>query len=200
MLFRSDVVFPVAPASDKAGTYVTWEGRPRPFERVLANPASLPELRALSGIADELAALGHGRGLGFRTVEEARAEMTQLGPWDGVRPALEPVPVSGGAPAPGSGLALATWKQLIDNGSMQDGDKYLAATARPAVAKVSPTVLAALGETVVVTGDRGSLTLPAEAADLPDDVVWVPANSVGEGVLAALASPGSRVTVKGVEQ
>ena len=27
-------------------------------------------------------------------------------------------------------LALATWKQLLDNGSMQDGDKYLRATAR----------------------------------------------------------------------
>ena len=28
-----------------------------------------------------------------------------------------------------------------------------------------------------------------------DDVVWVPANSFGNGVLADLASPGSRVTV-----
>ena len=43
------------------------------------------------------------------------------------------------------------------------------------------------------------MTLPAEVADLPDDVVWVPANSVGNGVLADLASPGSRVTVKGAE-
>ncbi|GAA4112177.1 NADH-quinone oxidoreductase subunit G [Nocardioides fonticola] len=194
----ADVVFPVAPASDKAGTFVTWEGRPRPFEQVLANPASLPDLRALSGIADELAALGHGRRLGFRTVAEARAEMTQLGPWDGARLTLAGVPTAAAPAGPGS--ALATWKQLIDNGSMQDGDKYLAATARVPVAKVSATVLAAVGETVVLTGDRGSVTLPAEAADLPDDVVWVPANSFGAGVLADLASPGSRVTVKGVEQ
>jgi len=35
-----------------------------------------------------------------------------------------------------------------------------------------------------------------EAADLPDDTVWVPANSNGN-VLASLASPGSAVTVKG---
>ncbi len=41
------------------------------------------------------------------------------------------------------------------------------------------------------------MTLPAEPADLADDVVWVPANSFGNGVLADLASPGSRVTVKG---
>ena len=41
------------------------------------------------------------------------------------------------------------------------------------------------------------MTLPAEPADLDDGVVWVPANSFGNGVLADLASPGSRVSVKG---
>ncbi len=39
--------------------------------------------------------------------------------------------------------------------------------------------------------------LPAEVADLPDDVVWLPSNSLGNGVLADLASPGSRVTREG---
>lgn len=34
-----------------------------------------------------------------------------------------------------------------------------------------------------------------EEADLADDVVWVPANSIGGGVLADLASPGSMVEV-----
>jgi NADH-quinone oxidoreductase subunit G len=36
--------------------------------------------------------------------------------------------------------------------------------------------------------------------DLPDGVVWVPARSVGRGVLAELASPGSPVTVKGASK
>ena len=49
---------------------------------------------------------------------------------------------------------------------------------------------------MTLTGDRGSVTVPAEVADLPDGVVWLPANSLGNGVLADLASPGSRVTVK----
>jgi NADH-quinone oxidoreductase subunit G len=62
---------------------------------------------------------------------------------------------------------------------------------------VSRAVLEAHGETVTITGDRGEWTLPAEVADLPDGVVWVPANNAGNGVLADLASPGSRVTVKG---
>jgi len=82
---------------------------------------------------------------------------------------------------------------------MQDGDDNLRATARPAVARVSRAVLDRCGDTVTLTGDRGQLTLPAVVADIPDDVVWVPANSAGNGVLADLASPGSRVTVKGAD-
>jgi NADH-quinone oxidoreductase subunit G len=80
---------------------------------------------------------------------------------------------------------------------MQDGDDNLRATARNAVAKVSQAVFDSCGDTVTVTGDRGEWTLPAEVADLADGVVWVPANNAGNGVLADLASPGGRVTVKG---
>ena len=52
----------------------------------------------------------------------------------------------------------------------------------------------------VEVADRGSITLPVVVADLPDGVVWVPARSFGRGVLADLASPGSRVTVKGASR
>jgi NADH-quinone oxidoreductase subunit G len=108
-------------------------------------------------------------------------------------------PTAPSRPDPTSeGLALATWKPMLDNGSMQDGDKYLAATARAAVARVSSTVYDAVGPAVTVTGDRGSVTLPAEIADdLDDGVVWLPSNSTGNGVLADVASPGSRVKVTG---
>ncbi len=58
----------------------------------------------------------------------------------------------------------------------------------------------ALGATVTITGDRGSVTLPAEAGDVVDGTVWVPANSFGRGVLADLASPGSHVRVKGAAE
>ncbi len=188
----ADVVFPVAAVIDKAGMFVTWEGRPRWFDAVFTNPQALPDSRVLSGIADEL-----GRPLGFRTVPEVRAQMEELGPWDGDRAGHEPVLDSGSSN--GDGLALATWKQLLDHGSMQDGDDNLRATARPAVARVGQSVLEACGPMVTLTGDRGEWTLPAEAADLPDGVVWVPANNSGNGVLADLASPGSRVTVKGAQ-
>ncbi|MEV5003417.1 NADH-quinone oxidoreductase subunit G [Nocardioides sp. LML1-1-1.1] len=206
----ADVVFPVAPTTDKSGTFVNWEGRVRSWEAALRNPASLPELRALAGIADELAHLGQGSPLGFRTVEEVRAEMGQLGPWDGPRVEWAPAAAESAAPAgesphstagnPHSAVRLATWKQLLDNGSLQDGDKYLKATARTPVALVTRAVYDAHGPTVTLTGDRGSITLPAEIGDdLVDGVVWVPANSVGDGVLADLASPGSTVTISGAE-
>ena len=50
----------------------------------------------------------------------------------------------------------------------------------------------------MLTGDRGTVTVPVEVADdMVDGVVWLPGNSFGRGVLADLASPGSAVTVKG---
>ncbi|VXC19862.1 NADH-quinone oxidoreductase subunit G [Nocardioides sp. AX2bis] len=189
----ADVVLPVAPVCDKPGTFITWEGRPRPFAAVFADPRSLPDTRALAGIAEEL-----GRPLGFRTPEQARTAMEQMGPWDGARPAAPQVPAA--APSPGEGLVLASWKQMLDDASLLDGDTYLAATARPPVARVAPSAHAALGDAVTLTGDRGTLTLPVvPTVGLMEGVVWVPARSAGGGVLADLASPGTRVTVRGAE-
>ena len=118
--------------------FVNWEGRVRPFEAALRNPSSLPDLRILSGIAEEM-----GAPLGFRTVAEVRAEMAQLGPWDGEHEvaefAREVARSQRGrtlrdgrrdVARTGDFCVLATWKQSIDNGRMQDGDKYLKATAR----------------------------------------------------------------------
>jgi NADH-quinone oxidoreductase subunit G len=219
----ADVVFPVAPVTDKAGMFVTWEGRPRTFDAVLANPAALPDLRILAGIAEEL-----GHPLGFRTVAEARAQMDEVGPWDGERavvgapasaehaaaanhPGRSSLTTGGPSPskaaaahsadagAPAAAYRLATWKLLLDNGRMQDGDDNLRATARRTVARVSPTTYDGLGagaHEVTITGDRGSVTLPVEVADLPDDVVWVPQNSFGRGVHAELSSPGGTVSVE----
>ena len=195
----ADVVFPVAAAVEKAGTFISWEGRARPFEAVLPSPSALPDLRVLAGISEELAAAGHGAPLGFRSVEQVRAEMADLGAWDGARPAMQAV--GGGSGHPGEGLALSTWKQLVDDGVMQAGDKHYAATARPAVARLSPATYAAAslsGEHVTVVGDRGELTLPVEQVPgMVDDVVWVPTASFGTSVLERLASPGSRVRLKG---
>ncbi|WP_210439766.1 NADH-quinone oxidoreductase subunit G [Nocardioides xinjiangensis] len=204
----ADVVLPVAPVTDKAGTFVTWDARARSFDAVFTNPSSLPDLRLLAGISEELARLGQGRPLGFRTVAEVRAEMRSLGPWDGARPALDAGKPPRPAKAPRKGetpFALATWKQLVDLGSLQDGEVHLRATARTPVAALSAASYESVfgmldaeagAPLVTVTGDRGSVTLPAVVADLPDGVVWLPARSFGRGVLAELASPGSAVTLR----
>jgi NADH-quinone oxidoreductase subunit G len=184
----ADVVLPVASTTEKAGTFVTWEGRPRPFDPALTGTHALPDLRVLAGIAEEL-----GRPLGFRSVAEVRAEMEEMGPWDGSRPQMVPVPPR----EPRDGVALATWKQMLDNGRMQDGEQHLRATARAAVARVSAAQAEQYGAAVTVTGDRGSVTLPVEVADVVDGAVWLPANSFGRGVLADVASPGSPVTLAG---
>jgi NADH-quinone oxidoreductase subunit G len=192
----ADVVFPVAAVVEKAGTFVNWEGRPRPFDTVLSRTNALPDLRVLAGIADELSLIGPGRPLGFRTVDEVRAEMQEMGPWDGERAGMVTVP-----PGPRrDGVALASWKQMLDNGRMQDGEQHLRATARAAVVRVPATLAAEYGDTATVTGDRGSVTLPVVAVaddEMAADTVWLPANSFGRGVLADLASPGSPVSITG---
>ena len=141
--------------------------------------------------------------VGFRTVAEVRAQIDEIGPWDGDRATAADAPrAAEPAATPAGALRLATWKQMIDNGSMLDGDRAMHATARRPIARVSPATYASLHESVrdggVLVGDRGELSLPVERVDgMVDGVVWVPANSVGAGVLADLASPGSTVTLKG---
>ncbi|HEV8055275.1 MAG TPA: NADH-quinone oxidoreductase subunit G [Nocardioidaceae bacterium] len=197
---RADVVLPVAPAAEKAGSFVDWEGRVRPFDNVLHTTGVLPDLRVLAGIAEET-----GPGLGFRTVEGARAEMVELGPWDGERAGGPDVEPESRARRAGPGEAvLAGWRLLIDGGRMQDGDRYLAATGRAAVALVSATTAAALGlspgGSLALSTERGTLSMPAAVADLPDGVVWAPLNSGGISLHRELgAGPGDVVCVeKGV--
>ena len=66
---------------------------------------------------------------------------------------------------------------------MQDGEPYLAGTARPAVARVSAATAAAAGvvdgDKVTVSTTAGSVTVPLEVTDMADGVVWLPTNSSG---------------------
>jgi NADH-quinone oxidoreductase subunit G len=186
----ADVVLPVAAITDRAGTFVSWEGRERPFPQVFSNPSAITDARVLRGIADELARVEVETAADAvrEGAESARLRRMLLAAQSGGAE-----PTTGGA-SPGS-FRLATWKLLLDNGVLQQGDKALAATARPPVARLSAANLERFGATVVVTGDRGSITVPAELADIADDVVWLPANSTGRGLLADVASPGSNVEV-----
>ena len=169
----ADVVFPVAPVAEKSGSFVDWEGRFRPFEAALTAGAG-PDLRVLAALADEL-----GADLGMRSTEQARDEMVRLGTWDAPRPPVPERPAPA-APRPGPGEAvLAGWRMLLDDGRLQDGEPYLAGTARPPVARMSAATAAGIGATgsVTVSTDRGSVTLPLALTEMPDQVVWLPLNS-----------------------
>jgi NADH-quinone oxidoreductase subunit G len=148
----------------------------------------------------DLLAAEMGVELGTGDLTALREEMTAIGPWDGQLPAPQ---VAAAEPArPGEGQAvLATWHHLLDAGSMQDGEPFLAGTAPRAVARMSATTAqlagVAPGGAVTVSTDRGSITLPAELTQMPDHVVWVPTNSVGSTVRATLgADAGELVRVR----
>ncbi|GAA1092470.1 NADH-quinone oxidoreductase subunit G [Nocardiopsis composta] len=172
---RADVVLPVAAVAEKSGTFVNWEGRERPFGDALKIPGTLSDLRVLAAVADEMDV--H---LGLPDAAAARRELAALGAWAGER---VPDPLTGPAPAaepePGEAL-LATWKQLLGRGRMEDGEPYLAGTARPALARLSAATAAGIGLAdggrLEVTGPAGSVSVPAVvAAGMPDGVVWLPA-------------------------
>ncbi|MFI0352440.1 NADH-quinone oxidoreductase subunit G [Actinomadura sp. 9N407] len=196
---RADVVLPVAAVAEKSGTFVDWEGRGRPFDTVLKSAGRMSDLRVLDALAGEMDV--H---LGLPGPEAAKRELSGLGAYRGERPAA-PSATQGVVPQPGAGEALlASWRMLLDQGRMQDGEPYLAGTAKPVVARLSPATAAEIGAigtysgstgagdegtaatvtagtvTVTVSAGRGEVTLPLEITpDLPDRVVWLPGDSAG---------------------
>ena len=103
---------------------------------------------------------------------------------------------------------LASWRQLIDVGTLQRDERELAGTARPAVARIGADTAARLGkeaarrlgladgDLLTVTGAAGPITLPVQLTEMPDRVVWLPMRSAGSEVRADLGSaPGSVVTL-----
>jgi NADH-quinone oxidoreductase subunit G len=191
----ADVVLPVAPPVEKPGTFVSWEGRVRPFPQALTSTA-MADHRVLDALADEL-----GVTLGLRTVAEVHADADALtGEWDGARvPAPDARTAEPPAVAPGHAV-LATWHQLLDAGRLQDGEPFLAGTAKRPVARLSAATAAAAGVAdgapVTVATDAGEITLPAVVTEMADHVVWLPTASAGSQVRDALrALPGDLVRV-----
>ena len=195
---RADVVFPVAPTTQKAGAFVNWEGRFRPFEAALhgtLQQAGQSDHQVLDALAEEL-----GVYLGVSDVASARAEASALGIWTGARPEAPTVP-AGASAEPTSGQAiLAGWRLLLDDGRLQDGEPNLAATAHAPVARLSPATAAEIGaadgDAVTVSTPAGSITLPLNITDMPGRVVWLPLNSPGSAVHRQLAvTTGAVVTI-----
>jgi NADH-quinone oxidoreductase subunit G len=198
----ADVVLPVAAAAEKAGSYLDWEGRPRPFDATLHGTGQLTDGRVLQGLAAEMDV-----DLRLPTPEAARAELAALGTarrtGEGagldVRPPAAPDLTGGGETA-----VLATWRQLLDIGTLQRDEPELAGTARPPVARIGAEAAGRLGLTdgqqLTVSGATGSITLPVRVTAMPDRVVWLPMRSPGSDVRSHLGTgPGGvvRLSVTG---
>ena len=168
---RADVVFPVAPVAEKAGSFVDWEGRVRHFSPALASNAT-PDARVLQTLADELPV-----DLGLRDGPPT--------PWTGSSSA--PTEPAGPAVTPDAGSAvLSTWRMLLDAGRLQDGEPHLAGTARAVVGRLSARTAAEIGvsagEDITVRTERGGITVPLVITEMPDRVVWLPMNSAGSAI------------------
>jgi NADH-quinone oxidoreductase subunit G len=179
----ADVVLPVAPHAEKAGTFLNWEGRPRRFGAALESGA-LSDYRVLDMLASEL-----GSPIGARSLPAVRDRIAHAEPGD--RPAAPTVAATGPAEPAAGEVILATWHHLLDMGRMQDGEPFLAGTAPATVARVSPTTAAAFGvgdgDAVEVSTFAGSLVLPLVVTEgMVDHVVWMPTNSAGAPVRSAL--------------
>ena len=203
---HADVVLPVAPAMHRSGSYLNWEGRVRTFDTTIESTSQLPDCRVLDTLAVEMDA-----DLDTQTPAAAAGELRRLwgdggdGGGDGggagvPRGTTDPTGVPG-PQRPGRGQAvLATWRVLLDNGSLQDNEPHLAGTARAAAGYLNAATAAdlgvRLGDLFTVSTERGAITLPAAEADLPDRVVWLPTNSGRSTVRRTLgAGHGSLVTV-----
>jgi NADH-quinone oxidoreductase subunit G len=168
---RADVVFPVAVVTEKAGTFMDWEGRAKPFGAAFREALTISDAGVLAMLASACGQpfVGETRAL--------RSELASLGGWKGGRVATPTTPAVSATEA--ARFRLATWRQLLDSGVMQEGEPHLAATARPSVARMSDTDHVAMGApgAVTVTGPAGTITLPVEVAPVVIGSIWLPMNS-----------------------
>ena len=148
----------------------------------------LPDCRVLDTLAVEMDV-----DLFTQTPAAASGELARLSSYGGVAPPSPSVaPAEPLLPKFFGQAVLATWRQLIDESSLAVDEPALAGTARPAQLRVNPATAQRLGlaagAPATVRTERGSITLPTVIADLPDGVVWLPANSTGSRVRATLGA------------
>ncbi len=183
----ADVVLPVAPDAQRAGSYRNWEGRAREFGPALDATGVLPDCRVLDTLAVEMDA-----DLFTQTPAAAAGELLRLGARSAAAPAAPTAPAAEPLrPAFGQAV-LASWRQLVDGSTLGADEPALAGTARPALVRLNAATAERLGvaegEPATVRTERGAITLPVALTDLPDGVVWLPGNSGVSRVRAVLGA------------
>ncbi|MDO5502020.1 MAG: NADH-quinone oxidoreductase subunit G [Actinomycetia bacterium] len=180
----ADVILPVAPHAEKAGTFINWEGRAREFDAAL-DTGAMSDYRVLDMLATEM-----DTPINTRTLGAIRPQLAALAAGAGA--ATAPMLGAGEPAEPGAGqVLLATWHHLLDLGRLQDGEPFLAGTAPATIARISPATAEAFGlldgDPVEVSTSAGSIVLAVRVTeDMVDHVLWMPTNSAGAPVRSAL--------------
>jgi NADH-quinone oxidoreductase subunit G len=188
----ASVVLPVATVVEKSGSFMDWQGKVRKFEAAVEQSLNRSDVRILSILADEI-----GKPINLPTVKSARAELESLGAWDSANPSMKSVAGTEVKSLSNDEAILTSWRNLLDKGSLQDGEENLAGTARASVAVISKSRANNLGvresDLVRVSNSYGAVTLPCVIGDIDDSSIWLPRNSINSQLIRNLGVVGNSV-------
>ena len=188
----ASVVLPVAAVVEKSGSFMDWQGKVRKFDAAVEQSLNRSDVRILSMLADEI-----GKPINLPTVKSAQSELSSLGNWDGTKPTMNLVPEKSKTSAGNDEAILTSWRNLLDKGSLQDGEENLAGTARDSVVVISKNRANSLGvkdkELVRVSNNYGAVTLPCLVEDIEDSSVWLPRNSLNSQLIRNLGVVGNSI-------
>jgi NADH-quinone oxidoreductase subunit G len=188
----ASVVLPVAAVVEKSGSFIDWQGSVRNFEAAVDQSLNRSDVRILSMLADEI-----GKPINLATIKSARNEFESIGNWDGPRNAMKLVPANTGKTASGDEAVLNSWRNLLDKGSLQDGEDNLAGTARKSIVVISPARAKSLGvnesDLVRVSNEYGAITLPCSISDIEESSVWLPRNSQSSQLIRNLGTVSNSI-------
>jgi NADH-quinone oxidoreductase subunit G len=170
------VVLPVAAVVEKSGSFMDWQGKVRVFEPAVDQSLNRSDVRILSMLADEM-----GRPINLPSVKAARCELESIGRWEGQSTTMTSLQATGTSKVNNDEAIISSWRNLLDKGSLQDGEENLAGTARKSVVFISQSRAQSLGvdsgDMVRVSNNYGAVTLSCQIADIHNDSVWLPRNS-----------------------
>jgi NADH-quinone oxidoreductase subunit G len=188
----ASVVLPVAAVVEKSGSFMDWQGKVRKFDAAVEQSLNRSDVRILSMLADEI-----GKPINLPTVKSAQSELSSLGNWDGNKPTMNFLAEKSKTSAGNDEAILTSWRNLLDKGSLQDGEENLAGTARDSVVVISKNRANSLGvkdkELVRVSNNYGAVTLPCLVEDIEDSSVWLPRNSLNSQLIRNLGVVGNSI-------
>jgi len=136
-------------------------------------------------LADEI-----GKPINLPTVNSARVEFESIGSWDGEVSTMKLVVGAGNKTINNDEAIISSWRNLLDKGSLQDGEENLAGTARKSKVVISQSRAKSLnvsdGDLVRVSNNYGAVTLACQILDIDESSVWLPRNSLNSQLIRNL--------------